>query len=186
MWINRKLACVVNPEQRFCLNFNFENFFEIFRIYFFPENEKLTRINLLGKIVCRNKEIIMKKILVSACLGFALVGSAFAIEAAKPADTSIDGIFSALTNSRNLQKTVDQLIASGANHHSVISIAAAAGIPQSKIMKLQVCVNSVSADSTTLGATCMRPKTVVTAYESGLNDPLAYLPATAAGKKAKK
>lgn len=128
----------------------------------------------------------MKKLLVGACLGLALVGNACAVEAAKPADTSVDGIFSALTNSRNLQKTVDQLIANGANHHSVISIAAAAGIPQSKIMKLQVCVNSVSADSTTLGATCMRPKTVVTAYESGLNDPLAYLPATAAGKKAKK
>jgi hypothetical protein len=32
----------------------------------------------------------------------------------------------------------------------------------------------------------MRPKTVMTAYESGLNDPLTYLPATAAGKKTKK
>lgn len=128
----------------------------------------------------------MKKMFVAACLGLAFVGSASAIEAAKPVDTSVDGIFTALTNSRNLQKTVDQLIANGANHHSVVSIAAAAGIPQSKIMKLQVCVNSVSADSTTLGATCLRPKTVMTAYESGLNDPLAYLPATAAGKKAKK
>ncbi|MBC3874837.1 MULTISPECIES: hypothetical protein [Undibacterium] len=128
----------------------------------------------------------MKKMFVGACLGLALVGSASAIEAAKPVDTSVDGIFTALSNSRNLQKTVDQLIANGANQHSVVSIAAAAGIPQSKIMKLQVCVNSVSADSTTLGATCLRPKTVMTAYESGLNDPLAYLPATAAGKKAKK
>jgi hypothetical protein len=128
----------------------------------------------------------MKKLIIGTCLGFALIGSASAIEAAKPVDTSVDGIFTALSNSRNLQKTVDQLIANGANHHSVVSIAAAAGIPQSKIMKLQVCVNSVSADSTTLGATCMRPKTVLTAYESGLNDPLAYLPATAAGKKAKK
>ena len=128
----------------------------------------------------------MKKMMIGAFLGLALVGSASAIEAAKPIDTSVDGIFTALSTSRNLQKTVDQLVANGANQHSVISIAAAAGIPQSKIMKLQVCVNSVSADSTTLGATCMRPKTVMTAYESGLNDPLAYLPATAAGKKAKK
>lgn len=128
----------------------------------------------------------MKKMLVGACLGLALVGSASAIEAAKPVDTSVDGIFTALSNSRNLQKTVDELIANGANQHSIVSIAAAAGIPQSKIMKLQVCVNSVSADSTTLGATCLRPKTVMTAYESGLNDPLAFLPATAAGKKAKK
>jgi hypothetical protein len=131
-------------------------------------------------------ETQMKKIFISACVSLALIGSASAIEAAKPVDTSVDGIFTALSTSRNLQKTVDQLIANGANHHSVISIAAAAGIPQSKIMKLQVCVNSVSADSTTLGATCMRPKTVMTAYESGLNDPLNYLPATAAGKKAKK
>ncbi|MBR7801273.1 hypothetical protein [Undibacterium fentianense] len=129
---------------------------------------------------------MMKKMMIGAFLGLALVGSASAIEAAKPIDTSVDGIFTALSTSRNLQKTVDQLVANGANQHSVISIAAAAGIPQSKIMKLQVCVNSVSADSTTLGATCMRPKTVMTAYESGLNDPLAYLPATAAGKKAKK
>lgn len=128
----------------------------------------------------------MKKIFISACVSLAMIGSASAIEAAKSVDTSVDGIFTALSTSRNLQKTVDQLIANGANHHSVISIAAAAGIPQSKIMKLQVCVNSVSADSTTLGATCMRPKTVMTAYESGLNDPLNYLPATAAGKKAKK
>jgi hypothetical protein len=137
-------------------------------------------------MVCQFLEIVMKKMIVSACLGLAMVGSAFAVEAPKPVDTSVDGIFNALSTSRNLQKTVDQLIANGADHHSVISIAAAAGIPQSKIMKLQVCVNTVSADSSTLGATCMRPKTVMTAYESGLNDPLTYLPATAAGKKTKK
>ena len=62
----------------------------------------------------------MKKMILGACLGFALVGSASAIEAAKPVDTSVDGIFTALSTSRNLQKTVDQLIANGANHHSVV------------------------------------------------------------------
>lgn len=128
----------------------------------------------------------MKKLLVGACLGLAVVASASALEAKKPVDISVDGIFNALSSSRNLQKTVDSLIDAGANQHAVISIAAAAGIPESKIMKLQVCVNSISEDMKTLGATCMRPKTVQTAYASGLNDPLNYLPATAAGKKAKK
>ena len=128
----------------------------------------------------------MKKLLVGACVGLALVANAFAVEANKAVDTSVDGIFSALTSSRNLQKTVDQLIDAGANQYAVISIAAAAGIPESKIKKLQVCVNTISDDMKTLGATCMRPKTVQTAYAAGLNDPLNYLPATAAGKKAKK
>ncbi|MBY0573123.1 MAG: hypothetical protein K2P84_05545 [Undibacterium sp.] len=132
----------------------------------------------------------MKKIILGVCLSVTMTASAFALSSAgaTPAkvDVSTDGIFTALSTSRNLQKTVDQLINNGANHHSVIAIAAAAGVPQSKIMKLQVCVNSVSPDSTTLSATCMRPKTVMTAYESGLNDPFNYLPATAAGKKAKK
>ena len=42
----------------------------------------------------------MKKMILGACLGFALVGSASAIEAAKPVDTSVDGIFTALSNKR--------------------------------------------------------------------------------------
>lgn len=127
----------------------------------------------------------MKKLLVGAMLSLAVTG-AMALEAKKPVDTSVDGIFNALSSSRNLQKTVDQLIDAGANQHAVISIAAAAGIPESKIMKLQVCVNSISDDMKTLGATCMRPKTMQTAYAAGMNDPLNYLPATAAGKKTKK
>ena len=51
--------------------------------------------------------------------------------AAKPrvsVDTSVDGIFTALTASRNLQSTIDKLIAAGADYHTVISIAGAAGI----------------------------------------------------------
>ncbi len=136
----------------------------------------------------------MKISLLGASLGFFLLGSAFASQPsnlqAKPVaqtvDTSMEGIYTAVSKSHHLQKTVDQLIAHGANEHQVIAIAAAAGIPQNKIMQLQVCVRSESADSTVLGATCMRPKTVMTAYESGLNDPLNYLPATAAGKKPKK
>lgn len=128
----------------------------------------------------------MKKIIVVACLGLALVGSVSAAESSKKADISVDGISNALSNSKNLQSTVDTLIANGANEHSVIAIAAASGIPQSKIMKLQVCVNTASTDTATLGLTCMKSKTVLTAYESGLNDPFTYLPATAAGKKVKK
>lgn len=128
----------------------------------------------------------MKKIFVGTVLAIASLTNALAMEPKQPVDVSVDGIFNAVSTSHNLQKTVDQLIAHGANHHAVIAIAGAAGVPQSKIMKLQVCVNTVSADSTTLGATCMRPKTMQLAYESGANDPLSYLPATAAGKKAKK
>jgi hypothetical protein len=126
------------------------------------------------------------KLLSSLVLSMMLVAGAQAAEKTKVVDISNDGIFTAVSTSRNLQKTVDTLIAHGANHHSVISIAAAAGVPQSKIMKLQVCVNSVSDDVTQLSATCMRPKTVMTAYQSGLNDPLNYLPSTAAGNKIKK
>jgi hypothetical protein len=128
----------------------------------------------------------MKKLIVGTFLGFALVGSAFAAVSTKSVDISNDGIFTALSNSQNLQSTVDKLLAHGANQYTVVSIAAAAGIPQDKIMKLQVCSNSISSDSNTLGATCLRAKTVMTAYESGLNDPLNFLPATAAGKKTKK
>ena len=119
-------------------------------------------------------------------MSLVLASSAYAANSTKAVDVSNDGIFTALSSTKNLQKTVDTLINNGANHHAVISIAAAAGIPQSKIMKLQVCVNTVSEDVTVLSATCMRPKSVMTAYQSGLNDPLNYLPATAAGNKPKK
>ena len=134
----------------------------------------------------------MKKMISCVILSVAFfsgVALACAQKAVSVVDTSNDGIFTALTTSKNLQSTIDKLIAHGANHHSVIAIAAAAGIPQRKIMKLQVCVNAVSPDSTTLSATCMRQQTLLTAYESGANDPLNFLPATAAGKrdpKAKK
>lgn len=130
----------------------------------------------------------MSKMIKSAVIGLALVAGLSVAHAQKPraaVDTSVDGIFSALSTSRNLQSTVDKLIAGGADYHSVISIAAAAGIPESKIQKLQVCFNTVSDDVKTLSATCMRPSTVTTAYAAGVNDPLNYLPATAAGKRAK-
>lgn len=130
----------------------------------------------------------MSKMIKSAIIGLVLATGLSVAQAEKPravVDTSVDGVFTALTASRNLQSTIDKLIAAGADYHSVISIAAAAGIPESKIQKLQVCVNTVSDDSRVLSATCMRPTTVMTAYVAGLNDPLNYLPATAAGKRAK-
>lgn len=139
-------------------------------------------------MVCQNKEIFMNKMIKSAVIGLVLATGLSVAQAAKPravVDTSVDGIFTALTVSRNLQSTIDKLIGAGADYHSVISIAAAAGIPESKIQKLQVCVNAVSEDSRVLSATCMRPTTVMTAYAAGVNDPLNYLPATAAGKRAK-
>jgi hypothetical protein len=98
-------------------------------------------------------------------------------------DTSLDGIFTALTSSTDLQATVDMLIAQGANHRTVISIAAAAGIAESKVQNLQVCVNTVSADVKVLGVTCLLPRSVMIAYAAGISDPLNFLPATAAGKR---
>ena len=131
----------------------------------------------------------MNKVIKSAVIGLILAGGLSIAQAQTPraaVDTSVDGIFTALTSSTDLQATVDQLIANGANHHAVISIAAAAGIPQSKVEALQVCVNTVSEDVKVLSATCMRPRTVLTAYVAGMNDPLNYLPATAAGKREDK
>ena len=128
----------------------------------------------------------MNKMIKSAVIGLVLAGGLSVAQAQTSravVDTSVDGIFTALTSSNDLQATVDTLIANGANHHAVISIAAAAGIPQNKVEALQVCVNTVSADVKVLSATCMRPRTVLTAYVAGMNDPLNYLPATAAGKR---
>jgi hypothetical protein len=133
----------------------------------------------------------MSKLLKNVMLGAAsilLAGSMSTAMAEKVAeaklDVSRDGIFTALTSSRDLQATVDHLIAAGADHRDVVAIAGAAGIAQDKVEALQVCVNSVSADARVLGATCMRPQTLLTAYNAGTNDPLNYLPATAAGHKA--
>ena len=128
----------------------------------------------------------MKKVILALGISLSLASGAFAGQTVKAVDTSIDGIYTALASSHNLQKTADQLIANGATPQLIVSIAAAAGIQQNKIGKLQLCVNTISADSKTLGATCLLPKTVLTAYESGLNDRLSYLPATAAGKSVKK
>jgi hypothetical protein len=124
----------------------------------------------------------MKKILKSTVIGLVLASAMSLVQAQAPI-TAVDVSFTALTSSNDLQSTVDTLIANGANHHAVIAMAAAAGIPESKVRELQVCVNTVSDDVTVLSATCMRPKTLMTAYAAGLNDPLNYLPATAAGKR---
>lgn len=99
-------------------------------------------------------------------------------------DVSREGIFAALTASGDLQATVDQLVAAGADRRDVVAIAGAAGIAQDKVEALQVCTNSVSADARVLGATCLRAQSLLAAYHVGTNDPLNYLPATAAGNKS--
>lgn len=129
----------------------------------------------------------MNKMMKNSLLGLALLAGFSLAQAQTPkaaVDTSMDGIFTALVASDDLQGTVDTLIAHGANLHAVVSIAAAAGIPQGKVEQLQVCVNQISADVKVLSATCLRPRSVRTAYAAGANDPLNYLPATAAGKRA--
>ncbi|WP_423003234.1 hypothetical protein [Undibacterium sp. JH2W] len=118
-------------------------------------------------------------------LGLALVGG-MSVAFAEGVDTSVDGIFNALTTTSNLQATVDSLVASGANPQSIVSVAAAAGIPLDTVKDLQVCVNSSAPDATVLSASCMRQRSLVTAYAAGVNDPMKYLPATAAGKRQSK
>ncbi|MFZ6748595.1 hypothetical protein [Undibacterium sp. Ren11W] len=128
----------------------------------------------------------MKKMIKNTVVGAALLVTLSLAQAQAPkaaVDISMDGIFTALTSSNDLQYTVDTLIAHGANLHTVVSIAAAAGIPQNKVQDLQVCVNEISPDVKVLSATCLRPRSVQTAYAAGMNDPLNYLPATAAGKR---
>ncbi|MFZ6657026.1 hypothetical protein [Undibacterium sp. TJN19] len=127
----------------------------------------------------------MKKMLKNTLVGLALAGG-LSVAFAEGADTSVDGIFNALTSSSNLQATVDSLVASGANPQSIVSVAAAAGIPLDTVKDLQVCVNSAAPDSTVLSASCMRQRSLVTAYAAGANDPMKYLPATAAGKRQSK
>ncbi len=127
----------------------------------------------------------MKKMIKNTLLGLALAGG-LSVACAEGVDTSVDGIFNALTTTSNLQATVDNLVASGANPQSIVSVAAAAGIPLDTVKDLQVCVNSAAADSTVLSASCMRQRSMVTAYAAGVNDPMKYLPATAAGKRQNK
>ena len=62
----------------------------------------------------------MNKFLKSAIVGLALVGGISAASA-EGVDTSVDGIFNALTTSANLQATVDSLVSSGANPQSIVS-----------------------------------------------------------------
>ncbi len=126
----------------------------------------------------------MKKMLKNTLVGLALAGG-LSVACAEGVDTSVDGIFNALTSSSNLQATVDSLVAGGANPQSIVSVAAAAGIPLDTVKDLQVCVNS-SSDANVLGASCMKQRSLVTAYAAGANDPMKYLPATAAGKRQSK
>ncbi|MFZ6640581.1 hypothetical protein ACO0LL_12610 [Undibacterium sp. TC4M20W] len=127
----------------------------------------------------------MKKMIKNTLLGLALA-SGLSVACAEGVDTSVDGIFNALTTTSNLQATVDNLVASGANPQSIVSVAAAAGIPLDTVKDLQVCVNSAAPDATVLSASCMRQRSLVTAYAAGVNDPMKYLPATAAGKRQSK
>lgn len=126
----------------------------------------------------------MKKMLKNALVGLALAGG-LSVASACDTDVSVDGIFNALTTSTNLQVTVDNLVAGGADPQSIVSVAAAAGIPLDTVKDLQVCVNS-SSNPNVLGASCMKQRSLVTAYAAGTNDPVKYLPATAAGKRQNK
>ncbi|MDE2427758.1 MAG: hypothetical protein KGM99_03465 [Burkholderiales bacterium] len=127
----------------------------------------------------------MNKTLRSAVVGLALLGGLSLAQAAT-VDTSVDGIFNALTNSADLQATVDTLVANGAKPQAIVSVAAAAGIPLDKVKDLQVCVNSAAPDAKVLSASCMRQRSMDVAYAEGVNDPMKYLPATAAGKRSDK
>lgn len=131
-------------------------------------------------MVCLNLEGRMKKIIEASFIA-ALMLSGAAI--AQTSDTSVEGMFNALNGSTNLQATVDKLLADGANPKDLVAVAAASGISLDAIKNVQVCVNASSSDAKTLSASCMRQKTIVTAYNEGVNDPVKYLPATAAGKK---
>ncbi|MBC3918977.1 hypothetical protein H8L32_15910 [Undibacterium sp. CY18W] len=126
----------------------------------------------------------MKKMLKNTLIGLALAGG-LSVACAEGVDTSVDGIFTALTSSSNLQATVDSLVASGANPQSIVSVAAAAGIPLDTVKDLQVCSNS-APDAAVLSASCLRQRSMVTAYAAGVNDPMKFLPATAAGKRQSK
>ncbi|MFZ6673794.1 hypothetical protein ACO0K3_07515 [Undibacterium sp. Rencai35W] len=128
----------------------------------------------------------MKKFVSQAVMGLVLVSGIASVAQAANVDTSVDGIFTALTSSKDLQATVDTLIANGAGAGSVVSVAAAAGISLDTVKDLSICTNDISADSRVLSATCLKPRTVATAYVAGMNDPLKYLPATAAGVRKDK
>ncbi len=125
----------------------------------------------------------MKKFVSKAVVGMLLVSGFVSVASAANTlvDTSVDGIFTALTSTKDLQATVDTLVANGAGAGSVVAVAAAAGISLDTVKDLTICTNDISADSKVLSATCMKPRTIATAYIVGMNDPLKYLPATAAG-----
>ena len=113
-------------------------------------------------------------------LSAALVGSALA-QAVPRVDTSLDGIYMALTSSKNLQSTVDTLVANGATFASVVSVAGAAGISLDAVKGLHLCTTEVSGQGTPKSATCMKPSSMKLAFADGQNDPMRFLPATAAG-----
>ena len=110
-------------------------------------------------------------------LSTALIGGAYA-QATSRVDTSVDGIYTALTASKNMQSTVDTLVANGATFASIVSVAGAAGISMDAVKELNLCTSDLSAS---MSATCMKPSSMKTAYAAGQNDPLRFLPATAAG-----
>lgn len=130
----------------------------------------------------------MKKFVSKAVVGMLLVSGfvSVALAANTVVDTSVDGIFTALTSTKDLQATVDTLVANGAGAGAVVAVAAAAGISLDTVKDLTICTNDISADSKVLSATCMKPRTIATAYIVGMNDPLKYLPATAAGVRKDK
>lgn len=130
----------------------------------------------------------MKKFVSKAVVGMLLVSGFVSVASAANTlvDTSVDGIFTALTSTKDLQATVDTLVANGAGAGSVVAVAAAAGISLDTVKDLTICTNDISADSKVLSATCMKPRTIATAYIVGMNDPLKYLPATAAGVRKDK
>jgi len=100
-------------------------------------------------------------------------------------DTSMEGIFNAVSSSRNLQQTVDKLTAAGAKPGVIVAIAAAAGVPYDTLKDVDVCSTNMNPESGALGITCLKPNSLITAYQEGTNDPLKYLPATAAGNLKK-
>ena len=126
----------------------------------------------------------MNKILSNAVLGLALASGWSAVQA-QAVDTSVDRIFNAVAETKDLQASVDQLLAQGAKPQEIVAVAAAAGISADAVKSLQVCVNSVSDNARVLGASCLKQSSLMTAYATGLNDPMQYLPATAAGKHAR-
>lgn len=124
------------------------------------------------KVIAMKNKFVKSSLAIMLALPFAFHVFAQNVATPKPAteqdQAKLTMIFNALSNSKDPQATIYELVCKGSNSSMAMPVASVAATLNIPLTTVQAGMSCVSAD-------------LADAYNDGLTNPTAFLPATAAG-----